>query len=539
MNPSTYFSHCQFIHAFIQCRHATRGTYVGEGGMVKTFFQFAFVFLITSGAAWAQGTAQISGTVRDQSGAVLPGVEVSATQTDTGITRKTVTNETGLYVLPTLALGPYRIEAALAGFRTFVQSGIVLQVNSSPVINPVLEVGSVSDQVEVQAGAALVETRNSTVGQVIDNQRILELPLDGRNVTDLITLSGAAVQVATTRDSMGGGTNPTPLLQVAGGMIYATSYTLDGVNHLNTNSGGTLTMPFPDALQEFKVDTSGAGVEQGKAAGISAVTKSGTNTLHGDAFEFLRNDAVNARQYFATAASTLKRNQFGGTLGGAIIKDKLFFFAGYKQTKIRENPNTLEASPPTERMPAGDWTIFASPACNNVTGGVLRGGFMGNRIDPAQFSKTGLAIAKLTLANAPKPDDECGHVRYGRPRKADEYQVVGRVDYQLNPKHTVLTRYQIVIPKSPNSYFLQTPGNVLNATTSGTDNVIQSLALGSTYVFSSTVVNSFRLGGSYALARTLGADTFSVCDAQQAAGMPVTYYCGQAPHRTTMTIVGG
>jgi len=316
--------------------------------MVKTFLQFAFVFLITSELAWAQGAAQISGTVRDQSGAVLPGVEVSATQTDTGITRKTVTNETGLYVLPNLALGPYRIEAALAGFRTFVQSGIVLQVNSSPVINPVLEVGSVSDQVEVQAGAALVETRNSTVRQVIENQRILELPLDGRNVTDLITLSGAAVQVATTRDSMGGGTNPTPLLQVAGGMVYATSYTLDGVNHLNTNSGGTLTMPFPDALQEFKVDTSGASVEQGKAAGISAVTKSGTNALHGDVFEFLRNDAVNARQYFATAPSTLKRNQFGGTLGGALIKDRLFFFAGYQQTTIRENPNNLEAFLPTD-----------------------------------------------------------------------------------------------------------------------------------------------------------------------------------------------
>jgi len=147
---------------------------------------------------------------------------------------------------------------------------------------------------------------------------------------------------------MGGGTTPPPLLQVAGGMVYATSYTLDGLNHLNTNSGGTLTMPFPDALQEFKVDTSGASVEQGKAAGISAVTKSGTNALHGDVFEFLRNDAVNARQYFATAPSTLKRNQFGGTLGGALIKDRLFFFAGYQQTTIRENPNNLEAFLPTD-----------------------------------------------------------------------------------------------------------------------------------------------------------------------------------------------
>ena len=136
--------------------------------------------------------------MKDQTGAVLPGVEVTATQTDTGATRNTVTNETGSYALPNLPLGPYRVEAALPGFRTYVQTGIVLQVNSNPVINPVLEVGQVSEQVEVQANAALVETRSAGVGQVIENQRILELPLNGRQVTDLITLAGAATQAGTT-----------------------------------------------------------------------------------------------------------------------------------------------------------------------------------------------------------------------------------------------------------------------------------------------------------------------------------------------------
>src|SRR5436309_15625499 len=150
------------------------------------------ILILGSSLAFGQATAQISGAVRDQSGAVLPGVEVTATQTDTGIVRMAVTNETGSYVLPNLAVGPFRLEAALPGFRTFVQTGIVLQVNSNPVINPVLEIGQVTEQVEVQANAALVETRNTAVGAVIENERILELPLEGRRVTDLITISGAA-----------------------------------------------------------------------------------------------------------------------------------------------------------------------------------------------------------------------------------------------------------------------------------------------------------------------------------------------------------
>src|SRR3989449_1374354 len=148
-----------------------------------------FLFLsMTSTVVWAQSTAQVSGTVKDQSGAVLPGVEVTATQTATGLARNVVTNETGSYILPNLPIGPYRLEAALPGFRTFVQTGIVLQVGANPVVNVSLQVGQVSEQVEVQADAALVETRSTGVGQVIDNVRVLELPLNGRNLQELIIL---------------------------------------------------------------------------------------------------------------------------------------------------------------------------------------------------------------------------------------------------------------------------------------------------------------------------------------------------------------
>ncbi len=224
---------------------------------VALFFGL-LALVITSVSVWAQATAQISGAVRDPSGAVLPGVEVTATQTDTRISRTAVTNETGSYVLANLPLGPYRFEAALPGFRTFVQTGIVLQVNSNPVINPTLQIGQVTEQVEVQANTSLVETRSTAVGQVMENERILELPLQGRQVTDLITLSGAAVETGkSAAEGWNKGTTAGTFISVAGGQNFGVMYSLDGAMHNNGYDGTSMPMPFPDALQEFKVDASG------------------------------------------------------------------------------------------------------------------------------------------------------------------------------------------------------------------------------------------------------------------------------------------
>src|SRR5881396_2825664 len=319
--------------------------------VVMALVSFLIVSVLASAVVWGQATAQISGTVKDPSGAVLPGVDITVTQTDTGIARNAVTNETGSYVLPNLAVGPYKLEAALPGFRTCVQTGIVLQVNGSPVVNPVLEVGQVSEQVEVQANAAMVETRNAGVGQVIENQRILELPLNGRQVSDLITLAGAAVQTATSRTQNG---SAEAYIQVGGALGYAVDYTLDGASHMNFVTGSNMTLPFPDALQEFKVETSGVSAQHGNASAVGGVTKSGTNDFHGDVFEFVRNDLFNARNYFATKQSTLKRNQFGGTLGGPIKQNKLFFFGGYQGTTVRQDPADSKSFVPTAAMLAGD-----------------------------------------------------------------------------------------------------------------------------------------------------------------------------------------
>jgi Carboxypeptidase regulatory-like domain len=175
--------------------------------LVYSVWSVSLILALGCSMAWAQATAQISGTAKDQSGAVLPGVEITVTQTETGIARSAVTNESGSFVLPNLPLGPYRLEAGLPGFRTYAQTGIVLQVNSSPVINPVLEVGQVTEQVEVQANATLVETRSVGVGQVVETARILDLPLNGRQVTDLISLAGGATPTSLASAGVASGRN--------------------------------------------------------------------------------------------------------------------------------------------------------------------------------------------------------------------------------------------------------------------------------------------------------------------------------------------
>jgi hypothetical protein len=228
--------------------------------------------------------------VRDSSGAVLPGVDVTATQTDTNFARSTVTDAGGNYVLSNLPTGPYRLQATLAGFRTFQRTGIVLQVNANPEIIIEMAIGELAETVSVEAATPLVETRSPAVGGVIENERIEELPLNGRNPTELIALAGAAVpQPALNASSraMQGGT----ATAVAGGSAVGVAYLLDGATHNNPYDNLNLPFPFPDALQEFRVETSTTTANNGmhSSASVNVVTKSGTNLLHGDLFEFVRN----------------------------------------------------------------------------------------------------------------------------------------------------------------------------------------------------------------------------------------------------------
>src|SRR4029453_17012699 len=327
----------------------------------------ALILLLSAGIAWAQGIAQLNGTVRDSSGAVLPGVTVTVTQTNTGLVRSTVTDETGAYLLTTLPTGPYRLEASLQGFKSYVQTGIVLQVGGTPTINAVLAVGTLEESVTVEAAAPLVDVKSAGISAVVSTQDILQLPLQGRQVTDLIMLAGAAAPTGgvngngqTDRGVPGG-----VYISVAGGLPGGVAYTLDGGEHNNPQSNVGLPMPFPDALQEFQVATSGLSADNGVKSGasVNAVTRSGTNAFHGGGFEFLRDPRFNAPEHFAALGPDgkqkddgLRRHQLGGTIGGPIIRDKLFFFAGYQGTILRQVPTSNIAYVPTAQRLAGDFT---------------------------------------------------------------------------------------------------------------------------------------------------------------------------------------
>ncbi|MBI4888277.1 MAG: TonB-dependent receptor [Acidobacteria bacterium] len=468
--------------------------------------------------AWAQATAALNGRVTDESGAVLPGVTVTATQTDTGFSRSVVTDGGGAYVMPNLPVGPYQLEISLPGFRTYMRTGIVLQVAATPTINAVLAVGSLEETVAVEAAAPLVDVRSTGISEVIEQQRILELPLQGRQVTDLIVLAGAAVQDAPNNKSMPGSV----FTGVAGSLPFGVAYLLDGAAHNNPYDNLNMPLPFPDALQEFRVATSGLSADNGVHSGgtVSAVTKSGTNVFHGTLFEFLRDKRFNSKAVFAPIGPDgkkrddgLKRNQPGGVLGGPILADRLFFFGAYQGTFLRVTPADAITRIPTPATLAGDFTAFASPACNRGQQVNLRAPFVNNRIDPGLLSPAATAIAR----QLPTTADPCGDVRFSAPQHYDQHQVVAKVDYQGSGAHSIFGRYMLTsdvqLPGWPAS------GNVLTTRPedASQNHRAQSLTLGDTKVFGANTVNAFRVvwnrtRAHYNLEPFFGADTLGIKD---------------------------
>ena len=519
---------------------------------MKSLLRFVAFFACACAITWAQGTAQIHGTIQDGTGAAVPGAEVKAVQTDTGLSRTATTTADGGYVLTPLPIGPYRIEVAKEGFTKAVQTGLVLQVNTDPTVDVALKVGAVSEQVNVEANAALVETRSSGIGEVVQNQRIVELPLNGRNVTDLISLGGASVQTGTTQTRWFSGL---PVISIGGGVaaggaggsnMLSTEYSLDGANHLSYLNGTTMPIAFPDAVQEFKAETSGQSAQRGASTSVSIVTKSGTNNFHGDVFEFIRNDGFgSAREYFSTVNSTYKRNQFGGTIGGPIKKDKLFFFGGYQGSTVRQTLPANAILPQPSVFTNGIATSRTTPMNINNNPATTTTAVNGI-ISPTAFIGPSVYILKAYMNNLGglPINPVTGRYDYQTPTHENDGQYVGKIDYQMNDKHSLFFR----ILESSVSYPAPLDGcsfdtktlllsgsclstSMLNATTAGENQLASSAAIGDTYVFSPTIVNSARIAFNRTAATLHSAHLFNWCDAGVGGGSqgPSGFWCGGTP----------
>jgi hypothetical protein len=323
------------------------------------------LLLIVFPLAWAQkDTASIVGTVRDASGAVLADAKVTVTDLDRGVTFATTSNSSGYYSAGPLHIGRYNVKVEKDGFKTAVAGPVELQVQDRAEVNVSLPVGAVHETVEVTGVRPMLETQTSELGQVVDTKRMVQLPLNGRNFSQLAFLSaGVAPAEPGSRNegSYGFSSN--------GGRSYQNNYLLDGIDNNSNltdllNGTSYVVQPSVDAIQEFKVQTNSYSAEFGRGNGaiLNATIKSGTNQLHGDIYEFLRNDKLDARDYFQTVRGAYQQNQFGGTIGGPIVLGKLyngrnksFFFFDYEGLRVRQ-ARTLTATVPTPEMRAGDFS---------------------------------------------------------------------------------------------------------------------------------------------------------------------------------------
>ncbi len=461
--------------------------------------------LATGLHAQAVAIAEISGVITDASGKVVPNAQVIAVETDKQLVRQTTSNDEGRFVLANLPVGPYRLEVKSPGFKDYRQTGISLAVGQSTGINVQLTIGSVSESVEVSANASMVETKDSAIAQVMEQRKIVDLPLNGRNLTQLLTLTGGGT-TAPAGDLTGsknmGGSNGSGTFSVAGGQANGVSYLLDGGDNNDSFSNVNLPIPFPDAVQEFSVQTNAMQAQFGLHPGgaVNIVTKSGSNTLHGDVFEFLRNYDLNARPKGTAVGGqplrdSLKRSQFGGVIGGKIVRDKLFFFAGYQETVQRSNPSATTAHVPTAAALLGNFSVLAgatSAGGCKASAVALKDPLTNlpfpnnNQIPSSWFDKSAV---KLLSTYVPVSNDPCGLAFFGQPANNPDWQVIGRVDYVRSDKHNLYGRYYIY------NYTAQTFFDGKNALTTGPNpgnrDRSQTVTIGDTYSFTPTRLNSF------------------------------------------------
>ncbi|HEX8710640.1 MAG TPA: TonB-dependent receptor, partial [Terracidiphilus sp.] len=490
----------------------------------------------SSASLHAQGYGTISGAISDPSGAMVPSATVTATQTATGRTTTISSSREGLYVFPSLLPTEYSITVTAPGFETYTQMGVVLQANQAITVNVSIRVGAAAQTVSVTGDAPQVDTTTGTLSQVIDQARVVELPLNGRNAASLITLVAGvsdAVAMGNGVDQGLGKTFPSAVVTTANGTLpNQSNYLLNGGNNVDEMTNVNGPFPFPDAVQEFSVQTSNYNAEFGQSAGavVNIVTRSGGSEFHGNAFEFLRNGYFNARNYFAPKADTLHRNQFGGTIGGPVIlphisegKNTQFFF-GYQRTLIRQGSTAGVVTVPTlaeKGLDASGNTVDANYAnlCTHSFQSVTENGqlynecfdtttnkvvasqqlrnpftnepFSNNIIPKTFFDPASVAFEKLfpSYTGTEKAGAIGGQVNFLTATKANLNEFIGRIDHQFGADDHLFGHYFQDWFEQPAIY----DPKMLQSYTSYYNTRYQSALLAETHTFSPSLLNNLVL----------------------------------------------
>jgi len=475
--------------------------------------------------SWGQfTTARLSGTVSDPSGAVVAGATITVQDLGTAYSQTTNSSPTGQYLFPSLPVGTYQVTVSMAGYSKYVQKGIVLSVGQAATQDVQLQVGSVSEQVVVIANSALVTTDSATVGQLINEKEIQGLPLNGRYVQELVFLAAGTTNVTSNYCAANceGGVFPSEqYAKVNGGGANGVNYLLDGVDANDTYINTNVPFPNPDALQEFNLITGNMSAAYGNAIGgvVNVVTKSGANQIHGDVFEFLQNSALDASDYFSGGlVNPLKQNQFGGSIGGPILKNRLFYFGSYQGTRLHTANNGQIAAVPNANERTGDFSdLLPSTQLVNPTTGVP---YPNNQIPVSP-------IATYILNHIPLPNGPNDEITFnGGPDIQDTDEYLAKIDFNT-AKHHLSGHYFQMNYTDP--IFVPPPSNLLQLRADAEHLVLKNISVVDIYTMSSSLLFSTYFGYNSVNGTTLSSAPFSMADAGVNIAVPQNRGGGNAP----------
>jgi len=507
------------------------------------------------------GTANIQGTVADSTGAVVSNASVDLIDENTTVRRETHSDPAGIYIFPDIPAGTYDLTVSSKGFKTYEQKGIVLEVGSNTSINPSLTVGSADVVVQVNAaGVQQLQTEDPQYKQTLTGNEVDEMPLNGRQITSLLTLAGGTVS-APGGDFTGSKYNyQTSAFSFAGGMGNSTLWRLDGADNGDYMAGGNLPLPFPDAVGQTTVEMSALGSQDGMKAGgmVQVVTKSGANQFHGDAFEYIRNDYIDAESFYGLSHDRLHQNQYGGTIGGPIWipkvyngKNKLFFFAGFQRLTYDDVSSTTTATVPTTAELNGDFSvengeptagILPNPLCSTKALSTtqlvdpMTGTPITNNIysSPPTWNATSKALLPYLppVVAIPSGLNVCGGVQYAIPSEHYDKEFVTREDWNIGSRDNLYGRYFLDSYQLP-AFF--SPTNILLTTASGNpEERVQTETIGENHNFSSNLVNSAHI----AVMRRYQTRGYNPADINACKGLNITTITCAVPVGLQLSISG-